>query len=117
MYAPEDSDIHSALCSPAVYSVLENAAGERVLNGSDLKYAQWVLSQGGILGVSKALKVNERVKIIDGPLLELEGWIRAYSARGRSCRVEIDIVGKQISAWLPFEWVEGESVLTMEAMA
>ncbi len=117
LFAPRGADIFRAENGHDVYFVLGKANGERELTGSDFSYAQWVLSLGGVAGVSKALKVNERVKIIEGPLLELEGWIREYSKRGRSCRVEIDVVGKQISAWLPFEWVEGENLLTMEALA
>lgn len=112
LFAPQGADVICAEKCRDVYFVLGKTNGVQALEGNDLKYAQWVLSFGGIVGVSKALKINERVKIISGPLLDFEGCIKEYSKKGRNCRVEIDIVGQQLSAWLPFDWVESrQSVL------
>ncbi len=57
---------------PHVFFALEDSSGERVLSGSDLKYAQWVLSFGGIIGVSKAIKQDIGFEIVGGPLFELQ---------------------------------------------
>lgn len=108
IYAPLKMDISSVETARYVYSILGRATGTGTLIDNDLKYAKWVLSLGGVVGISKALRVNEKVKIIAGPLLDFEGSIKDYSKKNRNCRVQIDIVGQQLSVWLPFDWVESE---------
>lgn len=77
-----------------------------LLRGGDLRYARWVFSTSGIIGMSRAIKVNGRVKIIDGPLLSLEGQIKEYSKKNRNCRVETVLFNRVISVWLPFTYIE-----------
>ncbi len=108
VYTAKGTDISGTEKCRYVYKILGKREDERTLVGTDLKYAQWVLSLGGVVGLSKALKINEKVKIIEGPLLDYEGSIKEYSKKNRNCRVEIDVVGQQLSAWLPFDWVESE---------
>ncbi len=76
------------------------------LSGNDLKYAKWVFSSAGIIGLSKAIRVGSKVKIIEGPLLSLEGEIKEYSKKNRNCRVETTLFNQVMSVWLPFVWVE-----------
>ncbi len=77
-----------------------------LLRNSDLRYARWVFSSSGIIGMSRAIKVNGRVKIIDGPLLSLEGKIKEYSKKNRNCRVETTLFNRTINVWLPFTYIE-----------
>ena len=77
-----------------------------LLRGSDKNYAQWVFNSGGIIGMSKAIKANGKVRIISGPLFNLIGNIKEYSKKNRNCRIETTLFNRQISMWLPFEWVE-----------
>ena len=77
-----------------------------VLKGGDLRYARWVFGSAGIIGMSRAIKVNGRVKIIDGPLLSLEGHIKEYSKKNRNCRIETVLFNRVIDVWLPFTYVE-----------
>ena len=77
-----------------------------LLRNGDLRYARWVFSSTGIIGMSRAIKVNGRVKIIDGPLLSLEGNIKEYSKKNRNCRVETTLFNRVISVWLPFTYIE-----------
>lgn len=77
-----------------------------VLKGSDRKYAEWVFNSGGIIGMSKALKMNGKVKIVFGPLSSFEGKILEYSSRSRNCRVQLELFGRIINAWFPFEYVD-----------
>lgn len=76
-----------------------------ILKGADRKYAEWVFNSGGLIGMSKALKMNGKVKIISGPLASLEGKIVEYSPRSRNCRVHLELFGRSINAWFPFEYV------------
>ncbi len=77
-----------------------------LLRNGDLRYARWVFSSTGIIGMSRAIKVNGKVKIIDGPLLSLEGQIKEYSKKNRNCRIETVLFNRVISVWLPFTYIE-----------
>jgi len=112
LYVPAYSDTVPAFGARTGFRILQDMDGMRALEGSNRHYAEWVLSLGGIVGVSKALRVGSRVEIVDGPLLSLhtEGYIAEYSKKNRNCRVQIDLVGNQINAWLPFEWVESKAL-------
>lgn len=79
-----------------------------ILKGSDLSYAKMVFSYGGIIGMSKALNVDGKIIVVDGPLENLKGNIKEYSKKNRNCRIEIPLFGQTVSAWLPFEWISAD---------
>ena len=76
-----------------------------LLRRSDEKYAQWIFNSGGIIGMSKAIKVNGKVRVISGPLYNMVGNIKEYSKKNRNCRIEITLFNRTISMWLPFQWL------------
>jgi len=106
LYLPKACDAASIRSAQTGFRILEDVDGIRALDGDNRRYAEWVLSLGGIVGISKALRVGSRVKIIDGPLLQVEGYIAEYSKKNRNCRIRIDLGGVELKAWLPFAWVE-----------
>lgn len=108
LYLPESNEDSIMLAAKTGFRILGDIDGLKALKGANRDYAAWVLSYGGIIGVSKALRVGSRVKIVDGPLLHIEGYIAEYSKKNRNCRVQIDVEGKELKAWLPFEWVEAK---------
>lgn len=77
-----------------------------LLRDGDLRWARWVFSSRGIIGMSRAIKVNGKVRIIDGPLSALEGQIKEYSKKNRNCRIETVLFNRVISVWLPFTYIE-----------
>ncbi len=91
-------------------------SSDTVLKGSDLLYARWVFSSSGIIGMSRAIRVNGKVRIISGPLVALEGHIKEYSKKNRNCRVETVLFNRIISVWLPFEYVEEIPEETQQAV-
>ena len=108
LYAPLDYAIEGIERPNSLYfSFVKNVNSDSfTLKGSDKQYARWVLSSGGIIGMSKAISVNGKVKIIEGPLLNLEGKIKEYSKKNRNCRIETTLFNRIISVWLPFTWIE-----------
>ena len=75
------------------------------LQGDDLLFVQWLFRQRGLLGVSQACQEGDRVRILSGPLKDLEGSVRRVDRRGRSGQVVLSFRGREISVWLGFEWV------------
>ena len=55
--------------------------------------------------MSKAIKVNGKVRVISGPLYNMVGNIKEYSKKNRNCRIEITLFNRVISMWLPFQWL------------
>ena len=58
------------------YKILRNSDGSMILQGSDEEYARWVWSHGGRFEPSKVVfKEGQVVKILSGPLLDMQGRI------------------------------------------
>ena len=107
LYLPKDSKPFEIRPGGVSFHFVSNVEkNDYILHGSDEKYAQWIFNSGGIIGMSKAIKVNGKVRVISGPLYNMVGNIREYSKKNRNCRIEITLFGRLISMWLPFQWVE-----------
>ena len=107
LYLPKDSKPFEIRSGGVSFHFVSNVEkNDYVLHGSDEKYAQWIFNSGGIIGMSKAIKVNGKVRVISGPLYNMVGNIKEYSKKNRNCRIEIILFGRLISMWLPFQWVE-----------
>ena len=107
LYLPKDSKPFEIRPGGVSFHFVRNVEkNDYILHGSDEKYAQWVFNSGGIIGMSKAIKVNGKVRVISGPLYNMVGNIKEYSKKNRNCRIEIILFGRLISMWLPFQWVE-----------
>ena len=107
LYLPKDSKPFEIRPGGVSFHFVSNVEkNDYILHGSDEKYAKWVFNSGGIIGMSKAIKVNGKVRVISGPLYNMVGNIKEYSKKNRNCRIEITLFGRLISMWLPFQWVE-----------
>ena len=107
LYLPKESEQFEIRPGGVSFHFVSNVEkNDYILHGSDEKYAQWIFNNGGIIGMSKAIKVNGKVRVISGPLYNLVGNIKEYSKKNRNFRIEITLFGRLISMWLPFQWVE-----------
>lgn len=76
------------------------------LHGDDECFARWIFSLGGLITISKACQEGDRVKILSGPLKDLEGCILRVDKRNRSGQILLTFNEKTIKAWLGFDLVE-----------
>jgi len=111
IYVPKGYDIRYIRSDNNPYRILKWQLELGKLFGDDYRYSEWVLQQNGLIGVSKAIKVNEMVKIVDGPLADFEGYIVKYSKRNRNCLVEVNFMNQTIRTWLPFEWTDQNYIM------
>jgi transcription antitermination factor NusG len=65
-----------------------------------------LLRQNGKFGISKAVLEGTKVKIIDGPLKELEGKIIKVNKRRKCAEIEIETFGTINKIWLAYELIE-----------
>lgn len=111
IYVPKGYDIRYIRSDNNPYRILKWQLELGKLFGDDYRYSEWVLQQNGLIGVSKAIKVNEMVKIVDGPLADFEGYIVKYSKHNRNCLVEVNFMNQTIRTWLPFEWTDQNYIM------
>lgn len=76
------------------------------LAGEDEKFAAWLFRCDGLLGFSKAYKEQDKIRIVSGPLKDLEGQILRIDRRGRSGQVALEFNGRQVKVWLGFELID-----------
>ena len=86
-----------------VIRVLSLDSGIWQLQGEDERFVKWLFQ--GLLGFSKAYKEGDRIRIISGPLKDMEGRIKRVDKRGMSGQVILTFYGKDIPVWLGFELV------------
>lgn len=88
-----------------VIRILSMDNGIWQLQGEDERFVRWIFQYDGLLGFSKAYKAGDRIRIISGPLKDMEGKIRRVDKRGMSGQVILSFYGKDIPVWLGFELV------------
>lgn len=109
LYLKKNFDVNQVKSSKNYFKILSRQNDDGKLYGEDLVYANWVLEAEGLITVSEAIELNGKVKIINGPLKNLEGNIIKYSKRNRNCLIEIDFMGQHINTWLPFDYIDIDS--------
>lgn len=76
------------------------------LNGTDEQFIRWLFRYDGLLGLSKAYREGDRIRIASGPMKDMEGKIRRVDKRGLSGQVFLSFNGREIPVWLGFELIE-----------
>lgn len=76
------------------------------LYGPDERFARWIFSLNGLISLSKAYREGDRVKVVSGPLKDLEGSILRVDKRNQSGQVALMFHNRLVKAWLGFEFVE-----------
>ena len=101
-----DASIDGLLPPNDILSVLSYSDGDWRLYGDDLEYAKWIFKYNGVLPLSKAYKIGDRIYIIDGPLKDLEGSITRIDKRNRSGQITLNFAGREQKVWLGFDIVK-----------
>ncbi len=89
-----------------MFKLLKNEAGDWRLIGSDFAFAQWLLKYDGLLRFSEAYLDDGWVRMLSGPLKDMENEIVKVDKRGRAGLIEVDFNGKTFRAWLGFTIVD-----------
>jgi transcription antitermination factor NusG len=87
--------------------LLKYVDGSWQLKGRDEEFARFAFENQGVIGVSQARKIGDRVTIISGPLKEMSGNILKIDRHNRNGQVEFRFDERVWKVWLPFELVDG----------
>ena len=81
----------------------ENRGGSAVLAGPDRQFADWLWRHGGLIGVLQAVRLGDRVEIVDGLFKAFHGRVVQMDRRKQTARIELDILGGTKYLWLSYD--------------
>lgn len=105
-YAEADCDVWKAQRLPYIQSVLRYSDGTASLMGTDRAFALWLAQRKGVVGLSAVVREGERIKVVSGPLKELEEEITAVDKRKQIAKVAFPICGSPKHFWLSFDYLK-----------
>lgn len=76
------------------------------LTGSDYEFAEWLFSYDGCISFSTAYREGDRIRIVSGPLKDMEGMISRIDKRRRSGQVTVKFNQRDVKLWLGFDLIE-----------
>ncbi|MDR0396842.1 MAG: hypothetical protein LBH66_06035 [Oscillospiraceae bacterium] len=86
--------------------VLQYAGGGYALSERDEQLARWLLKYDGTLGLSKAIRVGDRTRIVQGPLKDHAGTILEVNNHRRRAKLGIALNKAEWSVWMDFEFID-----------
>ena len=89
-----------------IYYSLHYGDNDKKLKNEDLHFVQWLKGNKGRIKISKAKRVGDKIKIVEGPLKELEGKIVKINKRQKCAGVKIEGEGIKNIIWLSYEIME-----------
>lgn len=89
-----------------VIRVLSGMDGAHELYGDDERFARWLLENDGVIGISKAIREGERIRVVEGPMADYGGTIIKVNKQRRRALVAFQFDGVAWSSWVDFDWVE-----------
>lgn len=104
--APDDTGIVIHFPKMDIIRVLKGNDHDWQLTGDDYEFARWLFSYQGCLGFSTAYREGDRIRILSGPLKDMEGMISRMDRRGRSGQVTVKFNERDVKLWLGFDLVD-----------
>jgi len=92
-----------------IYKILNYARDMRQLQGEDQEYAHWLYRHEGCIQPSTVLEEGDRIRVIDGPLMDATGKITRLDKRHRRAWVTFVFDGHERTVSLSANCVEQES--------
>lgn len=104
--APDDSGIVIHFPKMDIIRVLKGNDHDWQLTGDDYEFARWLFSYQGCLEFSTAYREGDRIRILSGPLKDMEGMISRMDRRGRSGQVTVKFNERDVKLWLGFDLID-----------
>lgn len=91
---------------PGSYGFLHNLDKTIALKGADLQYAAWIMGNKGTIKPSKVVfKEGEPIKVIEGPMMDMQGTILRVDQRGSRVLVAFEFANEVRKVSMPVEFV------------
>lgn len=76
------------------------------LAGEDLRFAGMLHANGGVIGIMKAYREGDRVKLVRDAMGGFEGEIVRLDRRKGRAQIQFGFDGSQIRVWVGYEMIE-----------
>lgn len=91
---------------PMLANLLKDESGPLKIEEKELEVLNILLNGEENIGISTAYKEGQKVRIIDGPLVGLEGHIQSVDTRKGRAKVSIDFLGDTRTVQLGIDFVD-----------
>lgn len=90
-----------------VIRVLKYEDGDtKWLNGADMRFADWVWNQDGLIDLVDAIQIGDYIEIVDTELKKLRGRVAKMDRRRKTVKIEMDGAGIINNVWLPYQVIQ-----------
>lgn len=104
LYTEEELDFEMLLRIEDIYRILGDETNAHELQGSDRAFANWLLENNGVIGISRIRIVENKVQILSGPMKHFSKKILKLDKHTKNARIRMDFLGKASDIWLAFEF-------------
>jgi transcription termination/antitermination protein NusG len=102
----KDMQVSQFLSITSVNRILTYEDHDWHLRGDDQFFSNWIFNNNGMIGISVVFMEGDEIKIIDGPLKQIEGKIIRINKRCQNALVVLGLKQQTFNVWLPFEWMK-----------
>lgn len=110
LYAEETIDFDMLLSLDDIYRILGNEAVAYELQGSDRAFAEWLLVNDGMIGMSVLRNKEGKITILSGPMKYFAKSIARIDKHTRNARVRMDFMGTVREMWLAFRFEDEAAI-------
>ena len=88
-----------------IFFPLKYPDNERALRGKDLEFINWLRKNNGIIKISKVIEIGTKIKVMEGPLKDLDGKIVKINKRQKCAGIKLEGEGIDRIIWLSYEYI------------
>ena len=89
-----------------IYYPLQYLNNQKHLKDNDLHFVKWLKGNNGEIKISKAKAIGNKLKFLDGALMELEDRIIKINKKQKCAGIKIEGEGIKNIIWLSYELVK-----------
>lgn len=104
LYASEPLTFDSLLRMDDIYRILGDEENAHKLQGSDQSFAEWLLKNDGLIGISRISNKNGRISIRSGPMKYFAKKLVKLDKHTKNALVRMEFLGTVREMWLAFEF-------------
>lgn len=104
LYANEPLAFDVLLRMDDIYKILGDEENAHELQGSDRSFAEWLLKNNGMIGISRIANRNGRISIQSGPMKYFAKKLIKLDKHTRNALVRMEFLGTVREMWLAFEF-------------
>lgn len=104
LYSVESMTFDALLRMDDVYRILGDEENAHELQGSDRAFAEWLLKNDGVIGISRIANRNGRISIQSGPMKHFAKKLIKLDKHTRNALVRMEFLGTTREVWLAFEF-------------